>query len=163
MSKKESFPLPVVCIITERVNGGIREILIQQRTKERKQVAYPGIWELPQGKIRTGESIEEAAYRELKEETTLKVISISPEHAIKEKKILQSHVVTFEPTITVIDRENNFIGFGIVVDCEKGTPKDTSEASSHKWINRKEARKLILEHKLFPLNVPIIRKYYGIE
>lgn len=162
MIKKETFPLPVVCIITERVSDGEREILIQQRTKKRKVVAYPNIWELPQGKIRTGESIETAAYRELKEETTLKIISISPEHAIKEKKILQSNIVTFEPTITVIDRENNFIGFGIVVDCEKGSPKKTSEASFHKWINRTEAKKLITANKIFPLNVPIIKKYFGI-
>jgi 8-oxo-dGTP pyrophosphatase MutT (NUDIX family) len=163
MKVKETFPRPVVCIVAERVNNGTHEILIQRRSKTGKSVAYPGIWELPQGKIRTGESIEEAAYRELKEETTLKVISISHEHEIKKKKILNSNIVTFESTITVIDKENNFIGFGIVVDCEKGRPKETPEASSHQWIDKKEARKLIVQHQIFPLNVPIIRKYFGIE
>jgi 8-oxo-dGTP pyrophosphatase MutT (NUDIX family) len=162
MKKKESFPLPVVCIITERVENGERKILIQQRIKKRRVVAYPGIWELPQGKIRTGESIEAAAYRELKEETTLKIISISPEHAIKERTILQSNIVTFEPTITVIDRENNFIGFGIVVDCEKGSPKKTAEASFHRWVNKSEAKALIMANRFFPLNVPIVKKYFGI-
>jgi len=158
----EAFPRPVVCIIAERIHRGEREILMQQRTKRRKVVAYPGIWELPQGKIRAGESIETAAYRELKEETTLRIISTSPEHAIRETTILQSRIVTFEPTITVIDRDHQFIGVGIVVDCENKSPRQTPEASSHKWVNKREAQELITANQMFPLNVPIVRKYFGL-
>jgi 8-oxo-dGTP pyrophosphatase MutT (NUDIX family) len=163
MARSETHPIPVVCIIVERLNKkGERKILIQQRPKLKKSVAYPGVWELPQGKVRAGESIEAAACRELEEETKLSVVSIGSEHEIKGIKILQSSLLTFLPTITVLDREHNYIGFGIVVTCKQGSPRKTAEASFHKWIDRTEAVRLIRNDRLFPLNVPVIQKYFGI-
>jgi len=62
--KVERQPKVAVCLIIEREDG---KILVQQRLKQ----PFYGYWGRPTGKIRWGETILEAAARELKEETDL--------------------------------------------------------------------------------------------
>lgn len=63
----EKQPKISVVIVLERQNNGRREFIAQQRLKQ----PYYGFWGRLGGKIRWGESFEEAAKRELKEETGL--------------------------------------------------------------------------------------------
>ncbi len=63
----ERQPKVAVMLILERVQGGRKEYLLQQRLKH----PYFGFWGAPTGKMRWGESVLEAASRELKEETGL--------------------------------------------------------------------------------------------
>lgn len=63
----ERQPKVAVMLVIERDNNGIKEYLLQQRRKH----PYYGFWGSPTGKVRWGESISEAAERELKEETNL--------------------------------------------------------------------------------------------
>ena len=63
----ERQPKVAVMLVVERERGGVKEYLLQQRRKH----PYYGFWGSPTGKIRWGESIHEAAIRELKEETNL--------------------------------------------------------------------------------------------
>lgn len=63
----ERQPKVVVMLVIEREHDGAKEYLLQQRRKH----PYYGFWGSPTGKIRWGESISEAAVRELKEETNL--------------------------------------------------------------------------------------------
>lgn len=62
--KVERQPKVAVCLMVSRDDG---KILVQQRLKQ----PYYGYWGRPTGKIRYGETILEAAARELKEETDL--------------------------------------------------------------------------------------------
>ncbi len=63
----ERQPKVSVVLVVERQNGDRREFLCQQRLKQ----PYYGFWGRLGGKVRWGESFEEAAQRELKEETNL--------------------------------------------------------------------------------------------
>jgi ADP-ribose pyrophosphatase YjhB (NUDIX family) len=63
----EKQPKISVALVVERQREGRREFLAQQRLKQ----PYYGFWGRLGGKIRWGESFEEAAARELKEETGL--------------------------------------------------------------------------------------------
>ena len=63
----ERQPKVAVMLIVEREKDGIKEYLLQERLKH----PYYGYWGPPTGKIRWGESIVEAASRELEEETGL--------------------------------------------------------------------------------------------
>lgn len=63
----EKQPKVSVVVVLERDNNGRREFIAQQRLKQ----PYYGFWGRLGGKIRWGESFEEAAKRELLEETGL--------------------------------------------------------------------------------------------
>lgn len=63
----EKQPKVSVALIIERTHEGQQEFLVQQRLKH----PYFGFWGRLGGKVRWGESFEEAAKRELKEETGL--------------------------------------------------------------------------------------------
>lgn len=63
----ERQPKTAVLLIIEREASGAKQYLLQERLKH----PYYGFWGAPTGKIRWGESILEAAARELKEETGL--------------------------------------------------------------------------------------------
>ena len=65
------------------------EVLIAFRDHKKHQ---GGLWEFPGGKVETGEGIEHALARELKEELNLQVLDSSPllkiEHDYGDKKVL---------------------------------------------------------------------------
>jgi len=63
----ERQPKVAVMLIVEREHGGKKEYVVQERLKH----PYYGYWGAPTGKVRWGESIVEAAARELEEETGL--------------------------------------------------------------------------------------------
>ena len=65
MSERRRNPLPTVDIIIEVMNGGI--VLIERKNP-------PHGWALPGGFVDYGESLETAAVREAKEETSLDVL-----------------------------------------------------------------------------------------
>lgn len=66
----ERQPKVAVLLIVEREHQGIKEYLLQERRKH----PYFGYWGAPTGKVRWGESLLEAASRELMEETGLTAI-----------------------------------------------------------------------------------------
>jgi len=63
----EKQPKSAVILVAKKVEKGISYFLIQERRKH----PYFGFWGFPGGKIRWGETILQAAARELKEETSL--------------------------------------------------------------------------------------------
>lgn len=53
------------------INNKQNEVLILKRSSDESH--YPGLWDMPGGGIKKGESLEKAAEREVKEEAGLKV------------------------------------------------------------------------------------------
>lgn len=154
----EIFALPVVSIIaTHREHQD--KILLQRRTKQTPQNRFYGLWELPQGKIRSGESIFSAAKRELHEETGLQALALAPQHRCT-KTANSEHIEVFQPLNCVFDLSCQCIGLAVIVTTT-GTPEDSSEAADHCWLNQEQIAELIACDQIFPLNVPMINQYFN--
>ena len=74
MAFEYEYPRPAVSvdIVAIRENEGRRELLLIQRKNE----PYMNCWALPGGFLDMGETLEQAAERELKEETGLEIKSL---------------------------------------------------------------------------------------
>lgn len=64
MDKRKVWSVVVGCVVKH--NG---KVLILKRPED--EDVYPGIWELPSGKVEFGESLTDSIIREVKEETSL--------------------------------------------------------------------------------------------
>ncbi|MER6104207.1 NUDIX hydrolase [Streptomyces sp. NPDC001832] len=150
---------PVVCILAVRPRGsGGFEVLLQRRTKANDDTPYNGFLELPQGKVNRNESLTQAARRELAEEAGLKVLRFlagGDAHAFVAET---SELAASQPFVCVTDTMQNHIGLCVIAEIT-GDAQATSEASGHRWYDRHELEKLIAAKRLFPLNVPMLRKF----
>lgn len=152
---KEKFSYPVVSVI---VFDEFNRVLIQQRVKPNAGV-FNGFWELPQGKLRHNESIIDCAKRELFEETGMRDFS---NDKIK-KEYIQNELIEFSKSIIVCE-SGLYSYFAIcVVGQANGTPKNTIEAINHAWVDKERVCELIDSDLFFPLNIPMLKDYFGIE
>jgi len=86
MSKNYRNPLPTVDIIIELAGGGV--VLIERKNP-------PHGWALPGGFVDYGESLETAAVREAKEETSLRVELIEQFHTYSDpRRDPRHHTIT---------------------------------------------------------------------
>jgi 8-oxo-dGTP pyrophosphatase MutT (NUDIX family) len=161
----ETFVVPVVCIVVPQAapDGTVR-VLVQRRLKKEdgRATEYAGLWELPQGKIRQGETIFEAATRELREETGLRALSLWTFHDDRRQRIVNSDTETIIPLICSVDTTLNYLGVGVLIVAE-GSIQQTQEASDHQWLTRTELDRLMEQNEVFPLNVPILRHFFSHE
>ena len=67
----------VICILGVRGTPEGRRLLLQRRHKVNEDTPYDGYIELPQGKVEAGESLVDAARRELREEAKLELLPSS--------------------------------------------------------------------------------------
>lgn len=152
----EVFALPVVSILATHSEHK-NKILLQRRTKKMAHNRFYGLWELPQGKIRSGESIFCAAQRELLEETGLQALSLSSQHGCT---TIDENIEAFAPLSCVFDLSCQCIGLAVVVNTS-GTPSDSGEAADHRWLDRHQIAELIDKELVFPLNIPMINQYFS--
>lgn len=150
---------PVVCVIAIDASSDRNAILLQRRTKGATHGRFYGLWELPQGKIRAGETIFEGANRELKEESGLDAIALHDLHSATVSHF-DDEVQSFTPLTCVFDLKNQCIGLAVVIFTE-GIPHDTTEASDHCWMEQEEIADLIANGEVFPLNVLMIEKFFN--
>lgn len=133
---KEMYPLSVVCVIVKDSDG---KVLITRRAKK----PYQGHWVFPGGKIRIGETLKDAAEREILEETGLK---------IKFEKVSGIY-----PTIAYNEKEINFHANLVSVAAsinEKNPPVVLDESmDEHKFVKISELGK----YNFIPTNLPMIR------
>ncbi|MDY0190595.1 MAG: NUDIX hydrolase [Desulfuromonas sp.] len=154
----EVFALPVVSIIATHSEHQDK-ILLQRRIKKTPQKRFYGLWELPQGKIRSGESIFSAARRELHEETGLQALALAPQHRCTTTDN-SDNLEVFHPLNCVFDLSCQCIGLAVIVTTA-GTPADSSEAADHRWLTQQQITELIAKEQIFPLNIPMIKQYFN--
>lgn len=75
MKRRSSYALSVDCVIFGYTEGKLQVALI-----ERKNAPYKGNWAIPGGFVEGDETVEEAAFRELKEETGLSDLYLQQFH-----------------------------------------------------------------------------------
>ena len=160
---RETIAVPVVCVIIQRRNKrGETEFLIQSRWKPEADPKYTGIFEIPGGKIKGNETLEEAARREALEETGIEVEVVSgcnQRMAIYEFDSTQSYA--FSPLVCTKEiGDHPYIGFFVVSKVKRIVrPPPTKEASQHRWVTKGELLNLISERKIFPIDAPGLLEY----
>jgi 8-oxo-dGTP diphosphatase len=117
LKKAKKISLVISVLLRER-----KKVLLVKRKKGK---SFAGFWGLPNGKVRVGEKLEEAARREVKEETGLIVEILEPYHITQEFHDDHHHIV---------------IAFkGRVIS---GKLKPGSDVEDARWFTKSEISKL---------------------
>ena len=138
--KPKEWPIPAV--ISVIIQNG-KALLVQRRNEP-----DANLWGFPGGKIELGETIEEAAERELLEETSIKG---------KAKKIFSAH--------SFIDKNNesidhHFVILSVICEWVSGEAKAGDDAKDTKWIKLSELKNI--KDELVPSVELIAEKAYRI-
>lgn len=110
----EKQPKISVVVVLERQHNGRREFIAQQRLKQ----PYYGFWGRLGGKVRWGESFEEAAKRELLEETGL-TADFTYKLAYHKRDYKKSTGELLEDKVFIIMHSNTYTG-ELIADFEGG-------------------------------------------
>lgn len=165
----ENSPLaiPVISVIIEREANGQKEILIQTRVSGYDKL-FSGCIEIPAGKIERFESVYETIRREVKEETGLDVVEISP----KEEKQLsvtnnKGTAVVFHPFCAQQLLKGNipWVGFVFLCKVAEGEVKEAvGETKDVRWVTIPELRSLVEDRadEIFTLQLPVLEYYLKI-
>jgi 8-oxo-dGTP pyrophosphatase MutT (NUDIX family) len=151
----ELFADPVVSLVVEHIDCG-RGILLQKREKL-EPVLLNGLFELPQGRVRRGESILECAERELREETGLYNFR-AHRSSIREAFVRNESLQFINSLIVSEAGEHSYLAV-CLIGTAQGTERGSSESSSPSWHAREEVSELLASNRIFPLNVPMLRWY----
>ena len=152
----ELFAYPVVTMIVEERATPPR-ILLQKRIKEEPETLAL-LWELPQGRLRQGESLTECTSRELKEETGLEFISWNQE--IRKSSIGGESLECVRATSVIETGRHSYLAICVICSAE-GTLRPSSESCNPQWFSRDQVLQLISSASVFPLNVPMLLAYFG--
>jgi len=150
------FARPVVSIIVER---GLlrRRILLQRRNK-----SDPGIprslFELPQGRVKWGESLTECVRRELQEETGMTGFLFRSH--VRQTYVRGARLESITGLVVSEAGERPYLAV-CVVGTADGEPRASRESSQPTWFSKRGAMKLIQSGQVFPLNVPMLVAYFG--
>jgi 8-oxo-dGTP diphosphatase len=131
MTYTYEYPRPAVTadvIILRKINTTDFALLI-----ERKHAPYEGMWALPGGFLNMNETLEEAALRELQEETGITGIQLEQFHTFSKVNRDPRH-----RTITTV-----FIGYA---DEKTMIPKAGDDAANVKWFALNELPPLAFDH-----------------
>ncbi len=157
--EEEVLARPVVSILVVDEAGAPDRVLLQRRTKGDPHGRFYALWELPQGKMRAGETLFGCAARELYEEAGIEALAIDPLHA--SLRHAGGCVESFRPLTCVLDCECHCVCMAVVLH-SRGTPVDTSEASGHCWMDAAQVADLIEQGKVFHLNVPMLQAFFAL-
>lgn len=148
----EKQPKVSVVVVLERQHNGRREFMAQQRLKQ----PYYGFWGRLGGKVRWGESFEEAAKRELEEETGL-IADFTYKMIYHKRDYKKESGELLEDKVFVIMHADTFEG-ELIVDFEGG---------HNEWLTQEEfmAKDKTFESAkdfidLIDQNVPYFAKEY---
>ncbi|MDO8733253.1 MAG: NUDIX domain-containing protein [Actinomycetota bacterium] len=146
----------IVSLAVTRRQGTSPNLLLQRRLVEQE---YWQTWELPQGHLEQGESVVEAARRELAEETGLELDELSVEYSAE-----QSHGLIVEGVspLSVAIASGSRIYLGICLSCEAlGELRENSTEANDRqaWFDRSAVKRLLDAGTVFPLNRPMLEAW----
>lgn len=128
LSNRTHYPLTVDCVIF-----GYDGIELKVALIERKKPPFAGNWALPGGFLIGNETVEQAAYRELQEETGIHDVYLEQFHVFsKPDRDPRGHVIT--------------IAFFALIASDKIELVATEDAASAQWFSAYKLPKLAFDH-----------------
>ncbi|WKZ24900.1 MAG: NUDIX hydrolase [Patescibacteria group bacterium] len=157
---------PVVSAIIEREHNGETEILMQTRWKPEKDPEYSGTLEIPAGWIDKYENVYDALYREVLEETGLKILEIFPNIKTKTHSPKNDGSFAFQPFCCQqqIKGGEPWIGFVFICRVENKEPiAQQEECKDIKWIKKSELKNIFEKspEKIFTLQLGVLDYYFN--
>ncbi len=149
-------PLVAAAIVEQVDAWGVPQILLQRR---RSEPEYWQWWELPQGHVRAGESVEHAAERELREETGLRGEARSTIGSafgpVGGRRAVESSLLD-----ALGDGRSEFVAVGVHVDLVDAEDSSPDTMRSYSWLSRDRVDELLRsERDIFPLDAPLLERW----
>ncbi len=123
-------PLVTVDIVILTVEGGKLKVLLIQR----KQPPYQHMWAIPGGFIRTGETLEDAAERQLYEETNVKNIYL--------EQLYSFGAPERDPRARVIT-----VAYYALISADRLSIQANANAEDVRWFDTAELPELAFDHR----------------
>jgi 8-oxo-dGTP pyrophosphatase MutT (NUDIX family) len=120
------FPRPAVAVALRDQEG--RVLLVRQQ----RFIVDRDVWALPSGGVEAGESLEEAALRELEEETGMRAATIR-------------HLVSFYPSYGV---SNQVFHCFLAEEAEPSRAPDANEVDETAWFSPAELQSMIVDGEI---------------
>ncbi len=117
-------PKKIDLVVSALIEDDDKVLLI----KRKKNKSFPSHWGIPTGKVKPGETLEEAIKREVREETNLDIEILEPYHLTQEFHDDHHHIV---------------IAFKVKII--SGHPKAGSDAEEVKWFSKGKVSRLKLQ------------------
>lgn len=111
-------------VVSALIKKGNKVLLV----KRKRGKHFAGFWGIPTGKVELGEKLEDAAKREVKEETNLKI------------KVLGLYHITQE-----FHDDHHHLIFAFKAKILSGKPKAGSDVVEVRWFSKSEIKKLKLQ------------------
>ncbi len=118
------------------------QVLLVKRAKAPKK----GLWCIPGGKIKLGETLQQAAEREIKEETGVIIKAGAP-------------LYVFD---LIIDAEYHYIIIDLLAEYISGTPKAGDDASDAKWFSLRHLNDPNIDSETRELLVRFMRREHNL-
>lgn len=129
MEKYEKPSVTVDIIIFSIQNNQLKVLLVKRRIEP-----YKNTWAIPGGFVRISESLEQAAIRELEEETGVKDVYLEQLYTFGDvKRDPRGRVIT--------------VAYFALINSEKIKLKATADVSEAKWFSINELPKLAFDHE----------------
>ena len=154
----------VVSVIIERERDGDVEVLVQTRWKPDRDPVYSGTLEIPAGGIKAYEDIYEAAKREVREETGLRVVSFYPDIRTQAYAPREDDCFAFVPFCCQQQLRGGVPRIGIVFVCRVADAEPRpgrGEVREVFWLKRSQLQELLAHQpeKVFTLQLPVLDYY----
>jgi 8-oxo-dGTP pyrophosphatase MutT (NUDIX family) len=145
----------VASVLLMRRMGRDACLLLQKRHREKHLWEH---WELPQGHILPGESFEEAAVRELAEETQLSATLHPDQPFIKHWKREATYSAASVYTRINQTPKKEFFAVPVLFDYVSGEPR-SPEDRQFTWMPVPKLEDLLEKQQIFPLNEDMVRRF----
>ena len=167
-AKPFTMAFPFTAAIIERMNGGVKEVLLQTRWNRNADPLYAGTLEFPAGMLdKPFENVYDTVAREIKEECGLTLQAIKGDSRTKEFSPHGTDLsFGFRPFCCTQQLKDGkpWIGFIFVCEVQSGEPSaQLSGAKDAKWVPVDEVRQMFNQspEKLFGLELPAWEYYFS--